>query len=327
MVDEPEEQPGQREPMTQDLVAEIGEPGLGFDEAAADRSPQRLLNRDGSFNVQRHGLAWRYVISLYYALLSLSWPRFLVLFGITYLTVNGLFAIAYYAAGPGTLQGVMADNRFLQAYFFSVETISTVGYGNIAPVSLVAHVLVTIEIMVGLFGVALVAGIVFARFSRPKADLVFSRNALIGPHGEGKGLMFRIANLRRSQMTEVSAKVIFSRFEIDEDGGRRRHFYDLPLERRSVTFFPLSWTVVHPIDDASPLAGMDREAFDEAQVEVLVLLKGIDDSFSQTVHSRSSYISSEVIWNARFSSVLELNPEERVVALDVDRIHEWEPTD
>ena len=316
--------PVKLDPMTQDLVADPTDPDLGFGSLVANTAPQRLLNRDGSFNVRRKGLAWRHVISLYYLLLSLSWPRFLALFSLAYLALNGIFGLAYYAAGPGTLQGTLADHRFLQAYFFSVETISTVGYGNIAPISPTAHVLVTLEIMVGLFGVALVAGIVFARFSRPKAEVVFSRNALIAPYQDGTALMFRIANLRRSQIIEVSAKVIFSRFEVDEDGHRRRHFYDLPLERRKVTFFPLSWTVVHPIDGDSPLEGLDESECTESQVEVMVLLTGIDEGSSQTVHARSSYIAPEIVWGARFNSILELTRGEQVVAIDVDRIHEWE---
>lgn len=297
---------------------------LGFGSVVADASHQRLLNRDGSFNVERRGLAWRHIVSLYYTLISLTWPRFVGLVSLAYLGVNALFAMAYLLAGPGALEGALGSRPFLQAYFFSVETVSTVGYGNIAPVSVAAHAIVTLEIMVGLFGVALVAGLVFARFSRPMAEIIFSHNAVVAPYHGGRALMFRIANLRRSQIIELTAKVMFSRFEIDANGQKHRRFYSLELERRKVTFFPLSWTIVHPIDEESPLAGEGMESCRDSQAEFLVLLTGIDESFSQAVHARTSYLSNEVIWNARFRSILELREGTRPVSIDVSRIHEWE---
>lgn len=269
---------------------------LGFGAVVADSSRQRLLNRDGSFNVQRKGLAWRHIVSLYYTLLSLTWPRFILLTGLAYLATNGIFAVAYLLAGPGALEGTLSDRPFLQAYFFSVATLSTVGYGNIAPLSLSAHLLVTLEIMVGLFGVAVVAGLVFTRFSRPMAEIVFSRQAVVAPYQDMTALMFRIANLRRSQIIELSAKVLFSRFEVDERGQKHRRFYDLALERSKVTFFPLSWTIVHPIDEESPLNGEGMQSCLSAEAEFLVLLSGIDESFSQTVHARTSYLSNEIVW-------------------------------
>ena len=297
---------------------------LGFGTVVADATHQRLLNRDGSFNVRRTGLAWRHVVSLYYSLLSLTWPRFILLTSVAYLGINAAFAVAYLLVGPGALEGVLSDRPFLQAYFFSVETISTVGYGNIAPISVWAHVLATMEIMAGLFGIALVAGLVFARFSRPMAEFVFSRNAVVSPYQGKTALMFRTANLRRSQIIELSAKVIFSRFETDKKGQKHRRFYDLDLERRKVTFFPLSWTIVHPIDAQSPLHDVDEVSCHAAEAEFMVLLTGIDESFSQAVHARTSYISREVVWNARFKSILELTEGETTVSIDVSRIDEFE---
>lgn len=297
---------------------------LGFGSVVADTSPQRLLNRDGSFNVARRGLAWRHVFSLYYTLLSMSWPRFVAATIIGYLGVNLLFALTYVVAGPGSLEGSMADRPFLQAFFFSVQTLSTVGYGNIAPVSVAANILVTGEILAGLFGVSLTVGLVFARFSRPMAEIAFSRNAVVAPFQDATALMFRIANLRRSQIIELSVKVIYSRLERKADGDIHRRFYELSLEREKVTFFPLSWTIVHPIDDASPLGGESLESLVESEAEFLVLLTGIDEGFSQTVHSRTSYVAQDVVWNARFQRIFDAPQGNKVIAMDVSRIDDIE---
>jgi inward rectifier potassium channel len=310
-----------------DPTTESRDRDLGFGATVADATMRRLLNRDGSFNVVRRGLAWRQVMSLYYTLLNLTWPRFMLLTVAGYLGINTLFAFAYVFIGPGALIGPFGQHPFLQAFFFSVQTISTVGYGTLSPASLGANALVTIEIMFGLFGVALVAGLVFARFSRPMAEIVFSRNAVIAPYQDMTALMFRIANLRRSEIIELSAQVIFSRWEFNASGQRHRRFYDLPLERRKVTFFPLSWTIVHPIDSESPLHQVDEGSCAEAQAEFLVLLRGIDETFSQTVHVRSSYVGSEVVWNARFEKIIELPSDSELLAIDVNRIHDIERLD
>ncbi len=312
---------------TTGTTAEDRDRDLGFGPAVAEASVSRLLNRDGSFNVVRRGLAWRQLVSLYYTLLNLTWPRFILLTTASYLVINTAFAFAYVFAGPGALAGPLGQHPFLQAFFFSVQTISTLGYGAISPVSLAANGLVTIEVMAGLFGVALIAGLVFARFSRPIAEIVFSRNAVIAPYKEITALMFRIANLRRSQIIELSAKVMFSRWEVNSKGERHRRFHDLDLERHRVTFFPLSWTIVHPITPESPLYRIDKDQCAEAQAEFLILLTGIDETFSQVVHARSSYLGDEVVWNARFKKILEPPTESRPLAIDVSRIHDIEHLD
>lgn len=297
---------------------------LGFGSIVADSARQRLLNRDGSFNVVRKGLAWRQIVSLYYTLLSMSWPRFLAATLCGYLGVNLLFAVAYLLVGPDALAGPMTGQPFLRAFFFSVHTLSTVGYGNLTPATLAANVLVTLENVVGLFGVALTAGLVFARFSRPMAEIAFSRNAVVAPYRDGTALMFRIANLRRSQIIELNAQVLFSRLEPREPGEQHRRFYSLELERGKVTFFPLSWTIVHPIDESSPLKGQGAATCAENEAELLVLLTGIDETFSQTVHVRTSYLSSDIVWNARFRRIFEFQDGGRLISMDVSRIHDIE---
>lgn len=300
---------------------------LGFGSVVAQQSAERLLNRDGSFNVRRQGLGLRSSMSLYFSLLAMTWPRFILLAFCAYLIANSVFATGYWLLGPGSLEGT-ANTTFegfwLEAFFFSVETISTVGYGHVAPVSLAANVLMTVESIVGLFGIGLTAGLIFARFSRPMASVIFSRHAVIAPYRGSTAFMFRAANRRRSQIVDLRARVILSRLEPTQEGPKRQ-FYHLQLERHRVSFFPLSWTVVHPIDEQSPLYGVDQDELIMSDAEFLILLTGIEETFSQMVHARSSYKADEVEWNARFVSMFQPGRGDGHLSIDVGRLDEMEP--
>ena len=299
---------------------------LGFGSVVADESRNRLINRDGSFNVKRSGLPWRSSLSPFNDLVVASWPAFLVLVIAFYIFVNILFAVGYLALGPDALQGPAGPGlaaRARQAFFFSIHTFSTVGYGHIVPVGLGANVLMALEAIVELFVVALATGLVFARFSRPVAKIRYSDQAVVAPFGDGRAFMFRIANLRKSQILDLEAKVILSRM-VTEDGRRFRRFWELPLERRKVTLFPLSWTIVHPIDEQSPFNDLDDGACEKHEIEVLILLKGMDDTFSEVVHSRSSYRASEIVWNAKFVSIIGYSADADRLGVDIGRLHEIE---
>src|SRR5579862_3673523 len=264
---------------------------LGFGSVVSRENRARLLNRDGSFNVMRAGRGLLDAVAPY-QLLRISWPGFLALLALLYLVLNFVFAGAYCAAGPEALVGRGASElggRFGQAFFFSIQTFATIGYGQIGPNGIAANTVVTIEALVGLMYQALATGLLFARFTRPTAGVLFSRRAVVAPYGDGKGLMFRIVNRRRNEIIELEAQVLFSAMEPDGRGGTVRRYVRLPLERNKVTFFPLSWTIVYPIDGASPLANRSAEDLERAQAEILVLLSGIDEALEQTVHSRSSY--------------------------------------
>src|SRR5271165_3196143 len=230
---------------------------LGFGAVVSRESQQRLLNRDGSFNVERKGLRFWSSFSAYHAMLTMPGWQFLGIIGASYLVVNALFAFGYLACGPGALGSDtvgMEHHTYLRAFFFSVQTLSTIGYGQVVPIGTAANTLVTLESLVGLLGFAIVTGLLFARFSRPTAKMLFSRHAVIAPYQHITALEFRVANARSNQLIEVSAKVLLSRFE-DCEGVRTRRYYPLQLERNSVVFLPLTWTVVHPIDQKSPLHG------------------------------------------------------------------------
>lgn len=297
---------------------------LGFGAVVARESRLRLLNRDGSFNVRRRGLGFFESLSAYHTLLTLSWPRFLGLVVAAYFTANLVFAAAYWWCGPAALMGPMVGtSRLLQAFFFSVETIGTIGYGQIAPASVAANIVMTIESVTGLIGLALVTGLLFARFSRPTAAIVFSRSALIAPYRGVQAFEFRIANRHKNELVEVDAKVLYSRTR--ERGGRRmREFLELGLERRTVVFFPLTWTVVHPIDETSPLQGVTAEQLVAEEAEFLVLLQGTDETFAQRVHARSSYKPHEIVWHARFRDVFGAPGADGALTVDVGRLHDFE---
>ena len=267
-------------------------------------SGQRLLNRDGSFNVERKGLQFWSSFSAYHAMLTIPWWQFFGMVAVLYLVTNALFAAAYLACGPGALGSEtagMEHHTYLRAFFFSVQTLSTIGYGHVVPIGTAANTFVTLESLVGLFGFAIVTGLLFARFSRPTAKMLFSRHAVIAPYQNITALEFRVANARSNELIEVSAKLLVSRFE-EVEGVRTRRYYPLPLERSSVVFLPLTWTVVHPIDSNSPIFGATQESLRASQSEFLVLLSGFDETFSATVHTRSSYVPDEVLWGYRFAS-------------------------
>ncbi len=299
---------------------------LGFGTEVARGAQQRLLNRDGSFNVVREGLNPLSALSLYHWLLTISWPMLLGFITVSYVAVNALFAFAFLLCGPGALQssvGSFVGQPFYRAFFFSVYTFATIGYGNIIPVGAAANSLVAIEALIYILGIALTTGVIFSRFSRPSAKIVYSRNAIVAPYRNKTALEFRIANGRSSQLIEVQIQVILTKIE-QGAGTTVRKFYDLDLERNRVVFFALSWTVVHPIDPSSPMWGLTKKDLLDADAEILILLTGTDETLSQTVHSRSSYKADEVIWGAKFANMFMRTEANGIIGMNLNRIHDVE---
>jgi inward rectifier potassium channel len=288
---------------------------------------RRAINKDGSFNVSRRGTSWR-DIHPYLHLISLPWPSFLALVFAAYLAVNTLFATLYYSLGPGHLSGGDAPqkfDRFLNAFFFSAHTLTTVGYGNIAPGTISANVLAVLEALIGLLGFALVTGVLFGRFSRPSARIGFSELALIAPYEESTSLQFRIVNRRPNALMEMDATVILMLVE-GEPGKQKRTFQGLPLERDEVDFLALTWTIVHPIDESSPLFGKTNRDLEQKQAEVIVLIKGFDETFSQSVRARYSYRFDEIDWNAKFTPAFEFDATGSMV-LNIDKVGSHAPAE
>jgi inward rectifier potassium channel len=301
---------------------------LGLGSVVTNESGSRFLNRDGTFNVKRTGINEYSKINVYHWLLTMKWRKFMTITVAIFFGLNILFAVAYMICGNSALADTSnqpTQNVFLRAFFFSVQTFATIGYGTLHPNGLAANFLVTIESLVGILSQALVTGMLFARFSRPTARIKLSDVAVIAPYKEITGFMFRLVNERVNQLIELEMKIAFARF-VDENGKKVRNFDALELERDKVSFFPLAWTVVHPIDENSPLFGLTEQDLINGDAEFLILLTANDETFAQTVHTRSSYKSSEIVWNAKFVSIYNQVEEGEAISIDVRKLSEIEKT-
>jgi inward rectifier potassium channel len=243
-----------------------------------------------------------------------------------YFGVNLTFASMYWLAGNNALAGASSSSlgRFEDCFFFSVQTLATIGYGKLVPNTRAANALVSIEALVGLLGFAVLSGLLFARFTRPSAKVAFSEKAIIAPYGNGWALMFRLANLRKHDLTDVHAVVSLSRW-VETDGLPRRRFDQLLLERPAIIFMPLHWVIVHPIGERSPLRGMTREALMTSDPEMVCLVSGHDETFAQTVHAMTSYDKSEIVWGARFRDMYLADVAH--VAVDLTRLNDFDEID
>jgi inward rectifier potassium channel len=314
------------EPLPQNLPAEEELKDLGFGAVVTKESRQRFVNRDGSFNVRRTGLPFWSSLSPYHLLLTVSWGKFLSLMTLSFVLLNTAFALAYLACGAGALSGAMVEqgySAFWQAFFFSVHTFATIGYGNISPIGMAANLIVVIESLTGLLATALITGLIFARFSRPTAKIVFSQQAVIAPYKNITAFMFRITNARKNQLISLEVKVNLSLYE-SGNGPTNRRFHQLSLERARVDVFPLSWTIVHPIDEHSPLHGYTAERLQQTDAEFVILLTALDETSTQTVHTRSSYKCNELVWGAKFSNLYEPITATEPITIDVGKIHDIE---
>lgn len=300
------------------------DPGLG--RALADEGTERFVNRDGSFNAERRFLGRWEAINPYDELVAMGWWPFLGVLLLAYLLLNTLFALLYLACGTGGFYDFPSKTpqaNFLSAFFFSVQTFGTIGYGHVSPRSLLANSLVTLEAFVTLAGQALATGITFARFARPTHRILFSTLAVVAPYYGGAGLMLRIVNGRRTQVVDVEVEVTLSRFE-HVNGQRVQRFYSLALERPRVAFFPLGLTIIHPVTHESPLWQMTEAEFCATEPELLVIVRGQTETTFQSVHARRSYVVDEMRWGRRFLSMY-LPPEQGRVAIDVRRLSLTEP--
>ena len=290
---------------------------------------ERLLNQDGSFNVVRKG---RWTWTPYQSLVEMSWGKFLLMMLTFYILANFVFAGLFYVIGVDQFNGVSEEGsemvKFADLYFFSAQTLTTVGYGYLSPKGFWANSVAAIEALLGLMIFALATGLLFARFSRPKGRILFSKNALISPYLDGYGFMFRIANIRNNSIINLEAKVTMAWLE-EVNGSFTRKFLALPLARERVNLFPLNWTIVHPIEETSPLYGKRTEEIERMQPEFVILISGFDETFAQNVHSKTSYTFKDLICNGKFKpmyyekdghTVLELDKIDEVEVLSAQNV-------
>jgi inward rectifier potassium channel len=258
----------------------------------------------------------------YHALIATTWPRFVAVLVLSYATINVVFALAYSVVPDAVANnhaGSIADD-----FFFSVQTLATIGYGVMYPQTLYGNVLVAIESTVGILMLPVVTGLVFAKFARPTARVVFSERALITTRDGVPSFVFRMANLRRNQIVDARARVVLARAETTPEGERIRRIHDLPLVRSESPLFALTWAAVHRITDASPLAGATPATLAETNAEIVVSLVGIDETLSQTIHARWSYLPDEIVWGGQYADVLFDLPDGRR-RVDYSRFHDIRP--
>ena len=274
---------------------------LGFGTKIT-KSGERLIKKDGSFNIIRNGkIRW----NTYQVLIGMSNRNFVIAMSVFFILTNAIFALLFVFIGIEQLNGVPEGSwisDFLYAFFFSIQTFTTVGYGGINPVGISANFISSLCATVGLVSFALVTGLFFARFSRPQSHIAFSEKALITPYKDMQSLQCRIVNIRDHKIINLSAQITMTWLE-KEKGELRRKFALLQLERTNLTLFPINWTLVHPINSKSPLYGATIEEMKEKNTEILVMITGFDESYNQTIHADSSYIHSEIETGVKFKSM------------------------
>jgi inward rectifier potassium channel len=303
-------------------MKQVHDPGLG---TSYQKSVKRMLNQDGTFNIQRIGTVTGYR-DVYKYLIDLSWWKFACFLAFAFVLLNCCFALGYVLIGVEQLQGMSpAQNPFVGALYFSAQTFTTVGYGAIAPKGNGVSILASIEAFVGLIAFAMATGLIYGRFSRPSAKIAFSDNVLITSHKDGKALMFKMVNQRNSVLLNTKVNVMISISHKDHHHSTYvRKYYSLPLEADSVRYFPLTWTIVHVINDQSPLYGMTMQQIKDGTTEVLILVEAFDETFSQMVLQKHSYADHQWLEGVRFKRNFSADDNGKIV-LNIRDLHEVEP--
>ncbi|WP_172281951.1 ion channel [Chryseobacterium sp. LAM-KRS1] len=289
----------------------------------------RFINKDGLPNVKRKGVNVFNRLSWYHTMLNLSTFRFLSYLVIAYILVNIVFALIYYSIGVQHLTGIDKSdpvNEFIDVFFFSSQTFTTVGYGRIAPVGFLASLVATFEAFLGLLTFAIATGLFYGRFSRPRAYLRFSDIAVISPFQGVTALMFRLAPYKNNALTDADV-IVSAAIEVIEDGVPKSNFYRLETRLSKISTLALNWTVVHIINEDSPFYSFSEEDFKNIDIEIIVQVRAFDEVFSNTVVQRSSYVTGEIIYGAKFVPMYYPNKDNQSTILDLDKINEYQKAD
>jgi inward rectifier potassium channel len=280
----------------------------------------RMIRSDGTINVRRIGQSFEAKLNLYHRLITMHWLMLVAVVFLSYLFINFFFAGIYYYIGTEHLVGMKSTeplSAFGDAFFFSSQTLTTVGYGHISPSGILTNIVASVEALVGLMLFAIITGLLYGRFSRPNPKVLFSKNALIAPYLDTNALMFRLVNEKSNQIVNLSANVTFSRNETNEAGKIVRKYYNLPLERSLVRLFPMSWTIVHAITDESPLFNETQESLAADDTEIIITLDGINDTYADQIFIRHSYLYSEFVWGAKFVDMMLTDNEQYQIDLSM----------
>jgi len=301
----------------------VRDPGTGEKFA---KDVKRIIGTDGSFNVRKEGVR-NSIKDSYHALISMPLWQFLTIVSVGYFAINILFALLYCLIGVEHLQGIEKEgmpNDLWKAFFFSTQTFTTVGYGAIAPKGFTVSLVASVEALIGLLSFSVATGLLYGRFAKPSTRFRFSQNAVVSPYGEGgKAFMFRFANERSNLIMHMKASVMLVLLNENPDGSRTRKYYQLELETNQIIFFPLNWTIVHPITNESPFAEMSVEQLKNLEAEVLIQIQGYDETFAHEVHVRHSYTMHEFVWGAKFKPAYNVD-EGGGVVMHLDRIDDFE---
>jgi inward rectifier potassium channel len=297
----------------------------GFGEKST-QGGGRFYRKDGKPNVVRKGIKFFDQLSWYHSILSMPGWKFWLWLLIPYIMVNSIFAFVYYAIGIENLNGIdpgSALHNYIEAFFFSFQTFTTVGYGHVSPAGLLTSSVAAFESFLGVLTLALAAGLFYGRFSRPRSFLKFSSLALIAPYKNGRAFMFRTVPYKNNHLMEAEVKLTMG-MRINRNGEEKNEFYTLEVEFSKINALILNWTIVHPINEESPIYGMSLAELKEAKAEVLVYLKAYDEGFSNTVVARTSYTAEEIIEGAKFKPMYRPSASGEVTLLHIDRLNDFE---
>jgi inward rectifier potassium channel len=285
--------------------------------------PYRSIDDKGRSTMRRVGARRGGVADLYHTLITMKWRWLFGLVVTLYALTNVVFALAYLALGHAIENA--RPGSFADCFFFSVQTMATIGYGKMTPATNAANVLVTIEALMGMLGVAMATGLIFAKFARSTARVLFSKVAVITVRDGKPAIMFRVANERTTQIVEANLTVAVLVDEYTKEGERLRRFHELKLQRSHSPVFALTWTIIHFIEEGSPLAGRDPASFEANNLELIVSLVGMEEASGQQVHARHSYHFTDIRWNHRLADVMTEH-DDGTRTLDYTRFHDVQET-
>ncbi len=304
---------------TPNTIKEVTSTGFGSN---INNESERLISKNGNITVKKEGLKFSQRSNLFHVFINMSAPFFFLCLLAIFITINLFFTGIYLFIGLEGLEGTTGNNDFYEAFFFSSQTLTTVGYGGLHPTGKAMSLIAGFEAFIGLLSFAVSTGLLYGRFSKPKSKMLMSKNAIISPYKNITGLMVRVANSKSNPLINANSKMLFSQIE-SINGNSTRKFYTLNLEMGSISLFATSWTIVHPITEESPLYKMSNTDLKEKSVEIILLLSAHDESYNNEVHARTSYKSNEIISNAKFVSILSHDVNKHTT-IHLDRLDDYQ---